>query len=105
MSIEPTVLLFREYARQIIVEYTNELKEYDKYHVLNSRLDRLKMFNTNLKLLKEKLNHKVEALVTDHAIAEEQAGLKSALESVGTEFVNEYMYIGFAKDADDELTV
>jgi len=100
MVIEPTVLAFREYASQVINEYSEILREYDKYHVLNSRLDRLKTFNTNLGLIKEKLGTKIEMLLKEHTTGGNTLKLRSALESARAEYINEYMCIGFEKDND-----
>lgn len=97
MSIEQTILGFREYARQVLEEQTEHLKEYDKNYLLSGKLARLKFFNTHLKVLKSKLGEKTESIIIDSPV-QHQKQLKKELGIVSNEYINEYLYFGFVKD-------
>ncbi len=98
MAIEPTVLSFREYARQVLNEESESLLEYNKNYLLSGKLARLRVFNTHLKNLKQKLNDRIASILVEATSAPYYEELKSTLQSVSLEYVNEYIYIGFTKE-------
>lgn len=97
MTLEKTILYFREYAGQVLKEQADHVSEFDNTHYLSGKLARLKFVNTHLKELKEQLATRKEQLLSEHASASFYNDLKEHLESINQEYINEYMYIGFAK--------
>lgn len=98
MTLEKTILYFKEYAGQVLKEQTNHISEFDNTHHLSGKLARLKFVNTHLKQLKEQLTNRQEQLLTEHSSAVFYNELKEHLEVINQEHINEYMYIGFTKN-------
>lgn len=98
MAIEQTVLLFREYARQVFNEQSEYLVEYNKNYLLSGKLARLRFFNAHMKTLKQKLNERMAAVLSAETSKPHYEELKNRLQSVSLEYINEYTYIGFTKN-------
>ena len=98
MTLEKTILYFREYATKVLKEQTDHVSEFDNNNYLSGKLARLRFVNAHLRELKEQLATKKEQLLSEHSSAPFYNDLKENLESVKQEYVNEYMYIGFTKN-------
>jgi hypothetical protein len=98
MIVEETILLFREYANQVLNEQNQRLKEYDKSYLLSGKLARLKFFNTHLKILKEEINNRIIIILSEHAGTPYYNKLKKELQDTATEYINEYLFLGFYKE-------
>ena len=98
MTLEKTILYFREYASKVLKEQTDHVSEFDNNNYLSGKLARLKFVNAHLKELKEQLSNVKEQLLSEHASASFYDDLKASLENIKQEYINEYMYIGFTKN-------
>ena len=98
MTLEKTILYFREYASQVLQEQSDRVSEFDNAQHLSGKLARLKYVNAHLKTLKEQLAAKTEQLLAENSSVAYYNELKEKLDNINQECINEYMYVGFTKN-------
>lgn len=98
MTFEQTVLEFREYANQVLKEQAECLKESNIDPILIGKLARLKVFNTHLEILKQKLSEKTEYLLSQNVNPNHHNKLRQQLHSVSVDYIHEYLSLNFDKE-------